>query len=155
MMFNPHPPLSGFPPALLILLLVAEIAGGRGAREIRRFLLLSTLVFSASAYFSGLYASEFASSHFEVPAQLISTHEGYARLFLLLFLPLTFFGIIRDSAYGNRLISTLYRLLLTASLGIVIYTGHLGGELVFEHGAGVTLRAQGEKSPTVPSHPGR
>ena len=140
---NLHPPLSAFPPALLVLAAGLEIA--------RIFIkkdwidpCISTCValgafFVACAFFTGYSASEHANGTFQVPDDVIALHHNAGRFLLFAVVPcvaLRFAAVF--ATHGKLGFSVSYRVFLALCVTLVVYTGYLGGKLVFEHGAGVT-----------------
>ena len=145
MPFNPHPPLTSFPIAGAVLLALLELAATRVAQErasfARRFLLAAYGVFIALAYFSGSWGLEHAMQP-DLPHPLAdgaaNAHQSIARLCLILAFPLLLFGFLLTAA-APRWIRAAYVVVLTLSTLLMLYTGLLGGRLVFEHGAAVSL----------------
>lgn len=136
---NPHPPLTGFPLAILTLLVVNEMLYRRSDRGKTRLFLLGCLVpCTVVTYISGYWGVDFAKG---VSTDLISTHQAYAKFLLLLLFPLALFGILAHlRGTTERWLPGVYYLLLLFALALVIKIGSLGGDLVFVHGAGVQQR---------------
>ncbi len=135
---NPHPPLTGVPFALVLLLGVNELFYKRSARRATRiFLLWCLLGGSIVTCLTGYWGADFAH---DLPPGLIGTHQAYAWLFLLSLCPLILFGLLDHLRSGNKVLTVAFYLCLATALGVVIKVGSLGGELVFEHGAGVSVQ---------------
>ena len=136
---NPHPPIVMFASSLGSICLLFELLAlkydsifSKPIRFVMLSLFLGACVFS---YYSGFYGADFAT---ELPEELIKTHQGYARFGLIILLANYFLGIIALlSIYSTKTLIRFYQGILAAVVGVIIYTSHLGGELVFEHGGGV------------------
>jgi len=144
---NPHPPLSGFPIVLLILLCGGEILWFCAPKTyqgpaVRIFLLVGTLLFVPLTYFSGDWGVDAANQAqiFKITTDQISFHQNTAKLLLLSVVPLLLFGLLKSSALYGRSITVRisYLISLALSLTLCILTSYRGGELVFTHGAAVT-----------------
>ena len=137
-----HPPFSGFPGVILVLLLglelifLAKLIEVEKAKSIATFLVIALCIISPFTYFSGYFGSEYASRSFEVSQDVIKQHQFYALLFLFSLFPLSIMFYLRliKAEYAFY-----YRFFLLVSLALVLITANMGGVLVFEHGAGVQL----------------
>lgn len=113
-------------------------------RSIRVFLNSLLIIFTAVTYFSGFFGRDVATlspSH----ADIIATHEGFARLALILCCCQGMFLLMREAALGKpgqsvRVVAALYLCSVITLTSLLIYTALLGGGLVFGHGLGVKLR---------------
>jgi uncharacterized membrane protein len=137
--FNPHPPLVMFAPTLGALCILFEVITLKYSKfvskEIRFLILTLFLVACIASYYSGFYGADFAT---KLSPDVLKTHQDYARFGLIILLAVYFLGAISLlSSFSNRIVQTAYQVLLCLVCGIIIYTSHLGGELVFEHGGGV------------------
>ena len=139
---NPHPPLTGFPPVIAVLLLAYEGLCYKfpslDQRSFRLLLNLALTIFTALTYFSGFFGREIASPDL-LEGAYVATHEGYARMALILAcLQLLLLALRELAPAGRRGIGRgLYLINLVAVCGMLWYTATLGGELVFDHGMGV------------------
>lgn len=137
-----HPPLTIFPLPILCLVILLEIMSKVNPQysspKIIFLLLICFLISMTAAFFSGYHANEYADMTFKITDDIISTHHTWGRLAFILSFPLLAFNWISQKALFNKKIwhSIYYILLLTVAL-LIIWTGSLGGKLVFEHGAGV------------------
>lgn len=142
MALNLHPPLTAFPLALIVLVVALEIYSwfrGEDWRKPIEFVLVLTVVAVAAAFFSGYQASDGADQTFLVPDEPISRHHTAGRFLLFLIVPCAALRFVATRARFNaRGFTVAYGVVLAICLGLVIYTGYLGGELVFIHGAGVS-----------------
>ncbi|MBP9837732.1 MAG: hypothetical protein KBC84_03370 [Proteobacteria bacterium] len=139
-MFNPHPPLSSFPFCIVSLLIVLECYSfikhdHTNNERIKDFLLLSLLLFSILTFVSGYFGVDFADK--DIPQELIDNHQNFAKLILLTNIPLLLLRYL--SRINNRLKAPYYFILLVI-VALIITTSNLGGKLVFEQGAGVTIK---------------
>ncbi len=151
-MFNPHPPLSSFPFVLLVLLLIVEIVALIGKRRelcdtVARFLLLVVCIALPLTYFSGYFGADFANRQFVVPDEAILKHQLWAKLSLLSgLLPVLIFFLSQHAAAERPALAAklrwAYRLLIAVLCLFLARTSFLGGELVFTHGAGVSVGGQ-------------
>ena len=152
-MINPHPPLTGFPITISVLICIAEIGKHLGRKNefniVCNFLTLAALVIFPLTYYSGYWGAEFVDKNFN--QKLIASHQALAKFFLFTCIPycmlraaLAFekflLGMISNSV--KELLETSLTCLSLAILALVIYTSYLGGNLVFEHAAAVTVRSQ-------------
>lgn len=141
MTLNLHPPLTAFPLVLIVLVVVLELYArvrGKDWRGPIEFIVVAMVVAVLAAFFSGYPASEGADQTFLVPDEAISRHHTVGRFLLFLSLPCAALRFVATRArYNKRVFEIAYGIVLAVCLGLVVYTGYLGGELVFKHGAGV------------------
>ena len=140
--YNFHPPLSAFPVALICVTALLEIAMLFTQREwltkAAGVCLCVGAVFAGAAFLSGYSASSDASLTFPVPPDVIVRHHVVGRFLLFALVPCVALHFITQKAIHAKL---GFRIAYLASLGLcvalVLYTGYLGGTLVFRYGAGV------------------
>ena len=137
-----HPPLSSVPITLLVLTLLLDVAHvflpRGGLANTARVLLVLAALSTLMAFFSGYPASDLANQTFLVPDDAISLHHTSGRLLLLLVGPcLAWRWLSERATHARALFTAGYAMLLTLCVCLALYTGHLGGDLVFTHGAGV------------------
>jgi uncharacterized membrane protein len=140
-----HPPLSAFPFALIVMAAALEVLALRPAwawlGRSAGVCIVAGAVFVVLAFLTGYAASEHADQTFQVPDEAIAWHHTVGRLLLFCVLPCAALKVISELAkYGVRGFRAAYFALLAVCLGLVVYTGYLGGQLVFAHGAGVYAR---------------
>ena len=143
MPMNPHPFLTGFPTASALFCVVYELVSMRAPAfensHVRN--LLNSILFTVVSltYFSGFYGRDAANASAEM-ADVIATHEGFARMALILSFAQIFLLIARNfaAAKSQRTVLLLFRVNLLLLASLLTYTSFLGGNLVFEHGIGVT-----------------
>lgn len=131
-----HPGLVHFPIALAVVGALAEIA----YLVIRRpwlklygpILLTLALLGGGAAYFSG-QAAEDPAEHQGVPEKAIGAHEQSCIIALsAVALAALLSWATRPKGKGLQLAAVV----AVAGAALMLYTGHLGGRLVFLHGAG-------------------
>ncbi len=146
-----HPAVVHFPIALGLIGALAELVYLLIRRPwVRWFgpvLLTLALAGSGAAYFSGKAVGDKAE-HQGVPEAAVDKHEESCLWALgALGLATLLSWAVRPSGKGLWL-STLVAL---AAAGLTLYTGYLGGELVYVHGAGrVKASAQQGQPPAPP-----
>lgn len=145
MPLNPHPPLSAFPLVILTLIVLLEIflvfRNIEKVRSLSTLLLCFLAVISPLTYFSGYWGVDFANRSFEISQDLIEGHQMLAHLylfFLVATLALAFAAL--KAEFSKKAFLVAYRIFLVLTYLIIVLTSAKGGELVFEHGAGVGAR---------------
>jgi uncharacterized membrane protein len=138
-----HPGLVHFPIALAVVGALAEAAYLAVRRPWLKFfgpiLLTLALLGGGTAYFSG-QAAEDAAEHQGVPEKAIGAHEQSCIIALAaVALAALLSWATRPKGRGLQIAA----LAAVAGAALMLYTGHLGGRLVFVHGAGRVER-QGE-----------
>lgn len=139
---NYHPPLTAFPFALICIVAILEILSLFSNSELFRkaiFVnLCATLLSVIAAFFSGYQAdSLFITDDAELRSRIAFHHNiGRLLLFSVIACVAFYYASIRAS-YNKTFFSFAYYFLLFLCFCLVLYTGYLGGELVFIHGVGV------------------
>ena len=156
MIINPHPPLTGFPLTICFIITSCEIFKHlfkkKELNTVCNYLTLFGLITFPLVYYSGYYAVDYVSKDFS--RELIDSHQDLAKFFLFTCIPYlilrtaiayekSLLGMI--SEYTKEVIETMLTCFSIAILGLVIYTSHLGGELVFKYGAAVETCEQTKK----------
>ena len=144
-----HPFLASLPFGIIAVSFLFLILGLRngGPLNVSRNVFTAGLVLVLAAYLSGDFAREGASKTFLVDENAIAFHHQWAKVLLLLTaLTTAFFWLECAAVFGRRGIRAVILVLSTLSIVTAAFTGYLGGELVFEHGAGV--RALNIRTPT-------
>lgn len=144
-MINLHPPFSAFPLALLVVAATLEVISffkpSAALRSAIRVNLVFAVFFVAAAFFSGYWASDAANQTFTIADDVIRKHHSVGRLLLFMILPCAALEILSARAsHHPKVFRVLYLLSLLFCLGLVVYTGYLGGRLVFVEGAGVSAK---------------
>jgi uncharacterized membrane protein len=139
-----HPILIHFPIAFFITAVICELCGGRGQRiflhECGRFLLVWGCVISLVAFVSGNFAEVFAVRA-GTPHDPVDLHAIWAMVTTWCFIGLTVTRFFISPSTHPRLFP-LYLGGLVLSCGLLIYTAHQGGCLVYTHGAGVQAHSE-------------
>ena len=146
-MIDLHPPLSAMPLGLIVLAAILEVYYILRPSPMVAYAiginLVAAAIFSLAAFFSGYSAAETANRTFQVTDQAISEHHTFGRLLLFAIIPCAALKIISAIATHNKAIFRgFYLVFLVLSLSLVLYTGYLGGRLVFVHGAGVSAAVE-------------
>lgn len=144
-MYNFHPVLTSFPFALLSCVLVAELLVLFWPKPFAGIATLWVLVCSIlgtlAAFFSGYQASDLANASFVVSDSLIENHHSWGRLLLFAIFPcLALKYAAVNAKYSRNFFKASYLVLLVTCWLLALYTGYLGGNLVFKHGAGVRVQ---------------
>ncbi len=134
-----HPILVHFPIALLLCAVVVEGIGWLGNRPAfsagAKALLLTGCVISLFAFVSGNFAEVFAVRG-GTPHDPVDRHAIWAMITTWCYIALTIARFYLQPRKGSFPF-TVYFLGLLVATGLLIYTGHQGGELVYTHGANV------------------
>jgi uncharacterized membrane protein len=104
--------------------------------------------FGVLSIISGLMAEENVIFS-EVSKEAFERHEEFAFIFIILLIIQVLWRIGLNGKYPRKLLHVYYMLLI-ASLFSVIYTGYLGGKLVFEYGIGVKSEKTSENNRSLP-----
>lgn len=140
--YNFHPPLAAFPFALIFVVVLLEVLqllrGSLQFEQVIRVNLVIASIFAVLAFFSGYQANDLANQSFVVTDSQISQHHLFGKALLFSLIPCLALRFLAPSAkHGAKVFWGIYYLLLTICFGLVMYTGYLGAELVFGHGAAV------------------
>ena len=145
-MFNPHPPLTGFPFVLLVLLAGVEFfrVGLRrpGLDRTAELLLVVLAIAAPLTFLTGYLAASQADQSFKIDPEVIERHRAIGRLLIISLVPMVLAAYLRRAAMlrtgrHSAVLNSIYLSLLFVSLALAILTGYRGGGLVFEYGAGV------------------
>lgn len=137
-----HAMIVHFPIALLMAGFLSEVIALSTKREFFRnaavYLLFLGAMGSVAAYFSGDFAGEgIEEGPLEGPMEL---HEQAATVTLWLSIITALFRVgvfyFKSTMTWTQVAGIL---LYSALIGSVAYTGYLGGQLVYRHGAGIEL----------------
>lgn len=148
-MVYPHPALSGAPAALVLMVVASEVLALASSapvnfRRVSYFAIACLVVVAPFTYFTGYFAAAEASQVFSVPPELITEHQSYAKLLLLSLVPLFLFSILRPRETKLGVLNILFFVFLLTTTLLVFITSNHGGDLVFEHGAGVRAGIKAE-----------
>jgi uncharacterized membrane protein len=146
-----HPMLVHFPIALLFVSVLFDLASKAFARDSLRegahWLLGFGLIGGIAAAIAGSLA-EHQAEKAGVPESLIETHETLAYMTLGIMAVLLLYRLVLRNRFSPKAFAA-YLAVATFGLVAVSATGHTGGNLVYEHGAGVNAVQihSGEMSP--------
>lgn len=147
-----HAMLIHFPIALLMTGFLSEVIALFSKKDFFKhaafYLLLLGALGASAAYISGSYAGEgIEEGPLEIPMEL---HENAALLTLWLSIITAMFRVVVYYFKYNRTWTKWVGILLfTTLIGAITYTGYLGGQLVYAHGAGVELALPDFNSPST------
>lgn len=144
--FNFHPPLASFPVALLSVIFFLEILlisrlfsrwGSVLRHTVTVNIILATIAVIAT-FFSGYRAMDLAILETSRLQDAVAYHQNLGRLLLFSMLACFAFYVISHKAqYLKNFFWMGYYLLLLLCMMLVIFTGYIGGDLVFTHAVGV------------------
>ncbi len=145
-MFNPHPPLTGFPIVITTLFIFVELYSllkKKGLKPLSVFLLSCLVIFSVSTFISGYFGFDYANTIKNVPENLVDSHQSFAKVHLILLVLMIIFYSLKEFYHlrSKLFIGSYFLILIIFALNIY-YVGFLGGQLVFKHGAGVAISTQ-------------
>lgn len=138
-----HAVFNDFPPALLVVGVLFEVAYLLTRRESLRSASFWTLVVGAvstlNAILTGLKAED-SIQHGQAIHEIMEVHERLAWVTLGVFGVIALWRIVRESkmARGERWMLVVVGVV---GLGVLTAAGREGGELVFDHAAGMTTEA--------------
>lgn len=146
-MYKIHAALTGFPFAIVTALVIIEILKVfkfKNLLLVRLFCSSLFFLYVIFAFTSGYIADWFLPEFNEATLKTYDEHYFLARILLFVSaIPLVFSYLIYKDFKKNYYY--FYLLFLFINLGLVLVTANHGGELVFEHGVGVTLPDQTPK----------
>ncbi len=136
-----HPIFVHFPIALLLTATLISVLAVlfKSKREELKIVLYWILILGAisvlAALFSGLYEDE-RVVHDEAIHKIMEVHKLLGFIITTVFVLITIWFIIRKRKIRLREL-TVMTLLLIGTSGVLVYSAYLGGEMVYEQGAGV------------------
>jgi uncharacterized membrane protein len=135
-----HAVFNDFPPALLVVGVLFELAylftRREGLRHAAFWSLVVGAVTTAIAIATGLKAED-AIQHGEAIHDIMEVHERFAWITLGFFGVVAAWRLLRESKMG-RSERWAVALIGVVGLGFLVATGREGGELVFDHAAGMS-----------------
>lgn len=138
-----HPPLSGMPLAFTFLLCCVEglfwlPLASRLLPAARAMLVPAIALSTLATFISGYQASGSMGEISELAEGALGVHHAMGRFVLINSVLLGAFAWLSAVARRNqRLFQSLYFMSLAVQLALVVWTGSLGGDLVFSHRIGV------------------
>lgn len=147
-----HPFAVHFPIALLLVSLVAEAIWLIRKQEFWRDMAFWLLLFGAAGSFLAAISGGWAEDALNMGHDLhekVEQHETVGYIIAWLYAALLVWKILRRKAMGIPENRTFLGAMLVAT-ALLLYSGFLGGKLVYEYGAGVQGVTIGtEKSPST------
>jgi uncharacterized membrane protein len=138
-----HAVFNDFPPALLVMGVLFELAYLFTKRESLRSAAFWSLVVGAvltgQAILTGLKAED-AIDHGQAIHEIMQAHERFAWITLGFFGVVALWRVVREAKMG-RGERWAVALIGVVGLGFLVATGREGGELVFDHAAGMSTEA--------------
>ena len=138
-----HALINDFPPALLVVGVCFELAylvtKREGLRSAAYWSLIVGAVLTASTIASGLLAED-AIQHGDAIHDIMQAHKRFAWITLGFFGVVALWRLLRESKMG-RPERWAVALIGVVGLGFLVATGREGGELAFDHGAGMSTEA--------------
>ena len=103
-----------------------------------RTLCVLFVIFAVASFFSGLQAEDAVEELSKISDDVIANHYQWGRIVFFGGVIVALFGALSiERLYEDRLLHLFYRISLLLLCAVTLYTGYLGGVLVFVHGAGV------------------
>ena len=138
-----HAVINDFPPALLVVGVFFQLAYLFTKRESLRsaayWSLVVGAVTTAAAVFSGLRAED-AIQHGQAIHEIMETHERFAWITLGFFGVIAVWLVLRDATMLRKERWAL-AIIGVVGIGFLTATGVEGGEMVFDHAAGMSTEA--------------
>src|SRR5256885_5180665 len=138
-----HAAVNDLPVALLLVTVLFDLAAWRTKRSsleaAARWTLWAGVAGGWVAVLAGLEAED-VIEHGEAIHELMETHETLALVTMGIFTVVLAWRLLRRARLGGVEQAAL-RLLSVAGLVGIVWTGRIGGKLVFEHAAGVPAAA--------------
>lgn len=133
-----HAVLNDFPVALLIAAVLFDLVGAAAKRESLRWAGIWTLWAGVIGGWAAVIAGELAESldHGEAIHELMERHEQMAIMTMSVFTVVLLWRMARRFVLPASELALTRALSIAAVLGLV-WTGVLGGRLMFEHAAGI------------------
>ena len=155
-----HAAVNDLPVALLLVTVLFDLAAWRTKRSsleaAARWTLWAGVAGGWVAVLAGLEAED-VIEHGEAIHELMETHETLALVTMGIFTVVLAWRLLRRARLGGAE-QTALRLLSVAGLVGIVWTGRIGGKLVFEHAAGIpaaTMQAEmHDRAAAHQHHPG-
>jgi len=136
-----HAVLNDFPAALLVVAVLFDLAAAALKRESLGWAGIWTLWAGVLGGWAAVVAGELAESldHGESIHELMERHEQMAIMTMALFTIVLIWKMVRRFQMPSQELALTRALSVVGLVGLV-WTGILGGKLVFEHAAGIPTR---------------
>lgn len=147
-----HPFAVHFPIALLLVSLLAEVLWLVRKQEFWRDMAFWLLLFGAAGSFLAAISGGWAEDALNMSHELhekVEQHETVGYIIAWLYAALLVWKILRRKVMAIPENRTFLGAMLVAT-ALLMYSGFLGGKLVYEHGAGVKgVTIEAENSPST------
>lgn len=140
-MLNVHPLLVHYPVALVVAALLFEVLWLLFRRESLYHAATASLALGAVTGIAALVTGLLAGStvpHSEAAHEIMETHETTALISFGLAAILAVWRLWRLRLPGYGGFNVVFLFLLLVLTGLIAYTAHLGGQLVYQYGVGGT-----------------
>jgi uncharacterized membrane protein len=129
-----HPIAVHFPVVLLLLatLLLALVMAGRPLERLTQWVLGVGTVSAWAALYTGNLAEDHAEDVWRVPESLLEAHEKGGQITLILFLG-SFAAFWLARRFQKKALVAVSLAMALAGSGALVYTGDLGGDIVYKH----------------------
>ncbi len=135
-----HAALNDLPTALFLVSVAFDVLGAILKRDSLKAAGFWTLIAGVVGTGAAVLAGEMASDrveHSEIAHGIMETHETLAIIVLVLFAVLALWRLVRRSNLGPRE-TPVYLTAGIIGVLLMMYTAKLGGELMFDHGLGIS-----------------
>ena len=137
-----HPQLVHFPIAFLVLSFIFDLVGAARHsdkwNQFGGFILLLAIISAFAALQSGESSKETLNPMTENLQEAVEEHENLASTTFFFILVLGIFrGWLQLKGVFNSWMRWGYIILIGTGVFLILRVGHLGGKLVYQHGAGV------------------
>lgn len=137
-MQNIHPWFVHFPIALLVSSFIFELLGqilkNTAIQTAAKWNLWLAALFASITVGTGWHASE-TVSHTDASHQIMELHKQMGWIIFIAASVLSLWKLKAKPEWQEK-VGPVYLLFLTVLISITLYSAHLGGRLVYEHGAG-------------------
>lgn len=134
-----HPMFVHFPIALIVITgIVALVDVLQPKYQLKKVILWNLVagaIFSAVAVISGLRDAS-VIPHNETIHEILEVHEKIGITILILSTVLSVWFYIRQLKM-KKIENLLFVLIIWFGMALIVYTGYLGGKMVYDHGAGI------------------
>jgi uncharacterized membrane protein len=129
-----HPIAVHFPIVLLLIAtgLLILVMAGRPLERLTQWVLGVGAVSAWAALYTGNLAEDHAEDVWRVPETLLEAHEKGGQITLILFLA-SFAVFWLSRRFQKKALAAVALVLALSGSGALVYTGDLGGDIVYKH----------------------
>lgn len=144
-----HPYIDHFTIALLFVGLVVDLVASIFSERVwLRYMALALMITgalsAAASWFTGHLAAQQVGKLLEGPGRsVLHLHAQLGQILMFVFAALAVWRILIQAFSFMTRTRQIYLALALIAVGVLLYQGKLGGELVFDYGAGTRLLAAG------------